>query len=183
MQGRLVLSRPAQRTQLNSLSTYRAPRVQSEPTREQVPCCGIHHLLQGSALMCVLRCGRCEGTARDVGDVKEQREIVEWWSTCMTTMLPTAAAACAALGEGGSPCGFMRSHLPLLTSMMCTSLVAPASLMPAWHLLYQETWHALRSSCGKLKTRASCPGSWGSLQGREHPTEIKCTIKKYYLAT
>ena len=50
--------------------------------------------------------------------------------TCITTMLPTAAAACAALGEGGSPCGFMRSHFPLLTSMMCTSLVAPASRIP-----------------------------------------------------
>lgn len=62
----------------------------------------------------------------------------EGWCTCMTTMLPTAAAACAALGEGGSPCGFMRSHFPLLTSMMCTSLVAPASLMPALHLLSQK---------------------------------------------
>ena len=51
--------------------------------------------------------------------------------TCTTTMLPTAAAACAALGEGGSPCGAIFSHLPLLTSMMCTSLVAPASLIPA----------------------------------------------------
>lgn len=51
--------------------------------------------------------------------------------TWITTMLPTAAAAWAALGEGGSPCGFMRSHLPLRTSIMCTSLVAPASLMPA----------------------------------------------------
>ena len=51
--------------------------------------------------------------------------------TCTTTMLPTAAAACAARGEGGSPCGTKRSHLPLRTSMMCTSLVAPASLMPA----------------------------------------------------
>ena len=50
---------------------------------------------------------------------------------CTTTMLPTAAAACAARGEGGSPCGAIFSHLPLLTSMMCTSLVAPASLMPA----------------------------------------------------
>lgn len=50
---------------------------------------------------------------------------------CTTTMLPTAAAACAARGEGGSPWGAMRSHLPLRTSMMCTSLVAPASLMPA----------------------------------------------------
>lgn len=50
---------------------------------------------------------------------------------CTTTMLPTAAAACAARGEGGSPCGVTFSHLPLRTSMMCTSLVAPASRMPA----------------------------------------------------
>ena len=47
-------------------------------------------------------------------------------------MLPTAAAACAARGEGGSPCGTKRSHLPLRTSKMCTSLVAPASLMPVY---------------------------------------------------
>lgn len=46
-------------------------------------------------------------------------------------MLPTAAAACAARGLGGSPSGVTFSHLPLRTSMMCTSLVAPASRMPA----------------------------------------------------
>lgn len=50
---------------------------------------------------------------------------------CTTTMLPTAAAACAARGEGGSPSGVTFSHLPLRTSMMCTSLVAPARRMPA----------------------------------------------------
>jgi hypothetical protein len=50
---------------------------------------------------------------------------------CTTTMLPTAAAACAARGEGGSPSGTTFSHLPLRTSMMCTSLVAPARRMPA----------------------------------------------------
>lgn len=37
---------------------------------------------------------------------------------CTTTMLPTAAAACAARGEGGSPWGTIRSHFPLRTSMM-----------------------------------------------------------------
>ncbi len=93
----------------------------------------------------------------------------------MTTMLPTAAAACAALGEGGSPCGFMRSHFPLLTSMMCTSLVAPASLMPAWHLLYQETCHALRSGCCKSK-----PGPLAWVAGAAYSgknisrTEVNC---------
>ncbi len=53
--------------------------------------------------------------------------------TCTTTMLPTAAAACAARGLGGSPSGVTFSHRPLRTSMMCTSLVAPASRMPAVH--------------------------------------------------
>jgi hypothetical protein len=38
--------------------------------------------------------------------------------TCMTTMLPTAAAAWAALGEGGSPCGLIFSQLPVRTSKM-----------------------------------------------------------------
>ena len=46
-------------------------------------------------------------------------------------MLPTAAAAWAARGEGGSPAGVMRSHLPLRTSMRWTSFVAPARRMPA----------------------------------------------------
>ena len=46
-------------------------------------------------------------------------------------MLPTAAAAWAARGEGGSPAGSIRSHLPVRTSRTWTSLVAPANLMPA----------------------------------------------------
>lgn len=50
--------------------------------------------------------------------------------TWMTTMLPTAAAACAARGDGGSPSGAYLSHLPLRTSKMCTSFVAPARRMP-----------------------------------------------------
>mmetsp|Transcript_40337 Transcript_40337/g.86061 ORF Transcript_40337/g.86061 Transcript_40337/m.86061 type:complete len:235 (-) Transcript_40337:204-908(-) len=45
-------------------------------------------------------------------------------------MWPTAAAACAALGEGGSPPGSMRSQRPVETLMMCTSEVAPASRIP-----------------------------------------------------
>lgn len=49
----------------------------------------------------------------------------------MTTMLPTAAAAWAALGEGGSPSGVTFSQRPVRTSMMLTSLVAPARRMPA----------------------------------------------------
>jgi hypothetical protein len=51
--------------------------------------------------------------------------------TCTTTMLPTAAAACAARGEGASPSGVIFSHLPFFTSNTCTSLVAPARRMPA----------------------------------------------------
>jgi hypothetical protein len=51
--------------------------------------------------------------------------------TCTTTMAPTAAAACAARGEGGSPWGVILDHVPARTSNMCTSFVAPASLMPA----------------------------------------------------
>ena len=50
--------------------------------------------------------------------------------TCTTTMLPTAAAAWAARGDGASPAGVARSHFPVRTFMMCTSLVAPASRMP-----------------------------------------------------
>ena len=44
----------------------------------------------------------------------------------ITIMLPTAAAACAARGEGGSPDGCNLVHVPERTSNMCTSLVAPA---------------------------------------------------------
>ena len=46
-------------------------------------------------------------------------------------MLPTAAAAWAALGEGGTPAGSILSHRPVRTSRMCTSLVAPARRIPA----------------------------------------------------
>mmetsp|Transcript_2767 Transcript_2767/g.11287 ORF Transcript_2767/g.11287 Transcript_2767/m.11287 type:complete len:453 (-) Transcript_2767:260-1618(-) len=49
---------------------------------------------------------------------------------CTTTMLPTAAALCAARGEGPSPVGSSLVHTPLRTSKLCTSEVAPASLMP-----------------------------------------------------
>ena len=58
-------------------------------------------------------------------------QVIGMLPTCMTTMLPTAAAACAALGEGGSPCGAIFSHLPERTSNMWTSFVAPARRMPA----------------------------------------------------
>eukprot|EP00955_Chlamydomonas_euryale_P097241 365062-Chlamydomonas_euryale.AAC.10 len=51
--------------------------------------------------------------------------------TWITTMFPTAAAACAARGLGGSPCGTTFSHVPDRTWKTCTSWVAPASLMPA----------------------------------------------------
>lgn len=50
--------------------------------------------------------------------------------TWITTMFPTAAAACAARGEGGSPSGVTFSQRPVRTSMMLTSLVAPAKRMP-----------------------------------------------------
>ena len=50
--------------------------------------------------------------------------------TCTTTMVPTAAAAWAARGEGGSPWGLTFCQSPVRTSMMCTLFVAPASLMP-----------------------------------------------------
>lgn len=45
-------------------------------------------------------------------------------------MFPTAAAACAARGDGGSPDGTTFAHLPDRTSKMWTSLVAPARRMP-----------------------------------------------------
>lgn len=48
----------------------------------------------------------------------------------MTTMLPTAAPAWAALGDGASPCGITFFHVPEYTSNMCTSFVAPANLIP-----------------------------------------------------
>jgi hypothetical protein len=46
-------------------------------------------------------------------------------------MAPTAAAACAARGEGGSPCGVILDQVPVRTSNTCTSLVAPAKRIPA----------------------------------------------------
>ena len=49
---------------------------------------------------------------------------------CTTTMLPTAAAACAARGEGASPSGASLVHAPERTSKQCTSEVAPASRIP-----------------------------------------------------
>ena len=49
---------------------------------------------------------------------------------CTTTMLPTAAAACAARGEGASPSGASLVHAPERMSKQCTSEVAPASRMP-----------------------------------------------------
>lgn len=51
--------------------------------------------------------------------------------TCTTTMLPTAAAAWAARGDGGSPSGVTFDHVPVRMSKMCTSLVAPARRIPA----------------------------------------------------
>jgi hypothetical protein len=45
-------------------------------------------------------------------------------------MFPTAAAAWAARGEGGSPWGVTLVHLPGRTSKMWTSEVAPARRMP-----------------------------------------------------
>lgn len=75
---------------------------------------------------------------------------------CTTTMLPTAAAACAARGLGGSPCGTTFSHLPVRTSMMCTSLVAPARRMPE------------RSRAGSERATRS----WSKLGGSSH---VDCT--------
>ena len=90
--------------------------------------------------------------------------------TCMTTMLPTAAAACAALGEGGSPCGFIRSHFPLLTSMMCTSLVAPASRIPE-QSHRADTTEQLKSGCSWVSAARMCVQQrgqgiiWGFAEG------------------
>lgn len=94
--------------------------------------------------------------------------------TCMTTMLPTAAAACAALGEGGSPWGFMRSHFPLLTSMMCTSLVAPASRIPAQIHRANEI-ERLQSGCSWVSAARMCAQQrgqgiiWGFVGMRAKP--------------
>ena len=60
----------------------------------------------------------------------QMRHLDQAKPTWITTMLPTAAAACAARGEGGSPCGVIFSHFPTRASNTCTSLVAPASRMP-----------------------------------------------------
>jgi hypothetical protein len=47
-----------------------------------------------------------------------ERRATAGLRTCTTTMLPTAAAACAARGEGGSPMGVILTHVPVRMSKM-----------------------------------------------------------------
>jgi hypothetical protein len=74
---------------------------------------------------------RLRGTPRPAPRSAPSLPHVRVARTCTTTMEPTAAAACAARGEGASPSGVIFSHFPVLTSKTCTSLVAPARRMPA----------------------------------------------------
>ena len=78
--------------------------------------------------------------------------------TWITTMLPTAAPACAARGDGASPNGVIFFQTPEKTSNTCTSLVAPANRIPKappWPTVRQTLRYQSTSACTATGVRLS----------------------------
>mmetsp|Transcript_4238 Transcript_4238/g.19227 ORF Transcript_4238/g.19227 Transcript_4238/m.19227 type:complete len:654 (-) Transcript_4238:282-2243(-) len=87
------------------------------------------YLCPGPGPLTDTRCHRgvpCRSRTWRSSDARPAGPMPPW----TTTMLPTAAALCAARGEGPSPVGSSLVHTPERTSKLWTSEVAPASLMP-----------------------------------------------------